>query len=109
MPHLALLLLVALPSRPLGAALVDDARVIGVPYDLAGRLRDPDDGLDCQGSVFFAAERVGPCQPVIAGLGALVVDDGVGQVVGATYTTTGGRRAPRPAGAVWCVGKYRLS
>ncbi|MBK6687861.1 MAG: hypothetical protein IPG45_25525 [Deltaproteobacteria bacterium] len=53
---------------------MDDAREIGVPYDLEGRLRDPDDGLDCKGSVFF--ERVGPCQPVIAGLGALVVDDG---------------------------------
>ncbi|HYH99347.1 hypothetical protein [Hyalangium sp.] len=35
--------------------------VLGVPYDLGGRLRDPQDGIDCQGVLFYAAERVGLC------------------------------------------------
>jgi hypothetical protein len=35
--------------------------VLGVPYDLGGRLRDPQDGIDCQGVLFYAAERAGPC------------------------------------------------
>src|SRR5262245_34992754 len=35
--------------------------VLGVPYDLGGRLRDPEDGIDCQGVLFYAAERVGTC------------------------------------------------
>jgi hypothetical protein len=35
--------------------------VLGVPYDLGGRLRDAQDGLDCQGVLFYAAERVSAC------------------------------------------------
>lgn len=35
--------------------------VLGVPYDFGGRLRDARDGIDCQGVLFYAAERVGPC------------------------------------------------
>jgi cell wall-associated NlpC family hydrolase len=35
--------------------------VLGVPYDFGGRLRDAQDGIDCQGVLFYAAERVGPC------------------------------------------------
>lgn len=35
--------------------------VLGVPYDFGGRLRDAGDGIDCQGVLFYAAERVGPC------------------------------------------------
>lgn len=35
--------------------------VLGVPYDLGGRLREPEDGIDCQGVLFYAAERVGQC------------------------------------------------
>jgi cell wall-associated NlpC family hydrolase len=35
--------------------------VLGVPYDLGGRLRDAQDGIDCQGVLFYAAERVGAC------------------------------------------------
>jgi hypothetical protein len=35
--------------------------VLGVPYDLGGRLRDAQDGLDCQGVLFYAAERVSTC------------------------------------------------
>jgi hypothetical protein len=35
--------------------------LLGVPYDLGGRLRDAKDGIDCQGVLFYAAERVGQC------------------------------------------------
>jgi hypothetical protein len=35
--------------------------VLGVPYDFGGRLRDAQDGIDCQGVLFYAAERVGAC------------------------------------------------
>jgi len=35
--------------------------VLGVPYDFGGRLREAQDGIDCQGVLFYAAERVGPC------------------------------------------------
>jgi cell wall-associated NlpC family hydrolase len=35
--------------------------VLGVPYDFGGRLRHADDGIDCQGVLFYAAERVGSC------------------------------------------------
>lgn len=45
-----------------GPALVRSAReVLGVPYRLGGRMRGPDDGLDCQGLVFYSVERLGPC------------------------------------------------
>lgn len=32
-----------------------------MPYRLGGRMRGPDDGLDCQGLVFYSVERLGPC------------------------------------------------
>lgn len=35
--------------------------LLGVPYDFGGRLRDAEDGIDCQGVLFYAAERVGAC------------------------------------------------
>ncbi|NTX17149.1 hypothetical protein HUA76_40885 [Myxococcus sp. CA056] len=35
--------------------------VLGVPYVLGGRLREGGAGLDCQGVLFYAAERVGRC------------------------------------------------
>ncbi|NTX35935.1 hypothetical protein HUA78_15925 [Myxococcus sp. CA033] len=35
--------------------------VLGVPYVLGGRLREGGEGLDCQGVLFYAAERVGRC------------------------------------------------
>jgi hypothetical protein len=35
--------------------------VLGAPYVLGGRLRAPRDGIDCQGVLFYAAERVGAC------------------------------------------------
>lgn len=53
-------LLVSLPP-PQQAALVDGARaVLGVPYVLGGRLRRADDGLDCQGLLFFALQAIEP-------------------------------------------------
>ena len=35
--------------------------VLGVPYDFGGRLRNAEDGIDCQGVLFYAAERMGAC------------------------------------------------
>lgn len=35
--------------------------VLGVPYLFGGRMRKPGEGLDCQGVLFYAAERVGRC------------------------------------------------
>ncbi len=34
---------------------------LGVSYVFGGRLRNGGDGIDCQGLVFYAAERIGPC------------------------------------------------
>jgi cell wall-associated NlpC family hydrolase len=45
------------PERFVAAA----REVLGVPYDFGGRLRDPADGIDCQGVLFYAAERVSAC------------------------------------------------
>jgi murein DD-endopeptidase MepM/ murein hydrolase activator NlpD len=36
--------------------------LLGVTYDFGGRLRDPEDGIDCQGVVYYAAERIGRCR-----------------------------------------------
>ncbi|MCP3144636.1 NlpC/P60 family protein [Pyxidicoccus xibeiensis] len=46
-----------LPERFVAAA----REVLGVPYLLGGRLRQPGEGIDCQGVLFYAAERVGRC------------------------------------------------
>lgn len=35
--------------------------VLGVPYQFGGRMRRPGEGIDCQGVLFYAAERVGRC------------------------------------------------
>lgn len=35
--------------------------VLGVPYTFGGRMRRPGEGIDCQGVLFYAAERVGRC------------------------------------------------
>lgn len=57
-------LLIAL-SPAKGDAVVDEARkVLGTPYRLGGRLgagRDRREGIDCQGVIFFALERVFGC------------------------------------------------
>lgn len=43
-------------------AMVEHAReTLGTPYRLGGRCRRPGDGIDCQGVLFYAAERVGEC------------------------------------------------
>jgi hypothetical protein len=34
---------------------------LGTPYRLGGRCRKPGDGIDCQGVLFYAAERVADC------------------------------------------------
>ena len=52
------------PDEPSEAALamVQHAReTLGTPYRLGGRCRKPGDGIDCQGVLFYAAERVGEC------------------------------------------------
>ena len=42
--------------------MVEYAReTLGTPYRLGGRCRKPGDGIDCQGVLFYAAERVGEC------------------------------------------------
>jgi hypothetical protein len=35
--------------------------LLGVPYEFGGRMRKPGEGIDCQGLVQYAAERVGEC------------------------------------------------
>ncbi|HLL55837.1 MAG TPA: hypothetical protein VK447_19905 [Myxococcaceae bacterium] len=35
--------------------------LLGVPYQFGGRMRGPNEGIDCQGVLFYAAERVGRC------------------------------------------------
>lgn len=56
------LLFTQVPASSPGPALARAARgALGVPYVLGGRLRDPQDGLDCQGLVFYSMERVGRC------------------------------------------------
>lgn len=43
-------------------AMVDRVReTLGRPYRLGGRCRSAGDGIDCQGVLFYAAERVGEC------------------------------------------------
>lgn len=41
--------------------LASARELLGLPYQLGGRLRKPEDGTDCQGVVFYAAERIGRC------------------------------------------------
>jgi cell wall-associated NlpC family hydrolase len=44
------------------ARFVSAAReLLGVPYTFGGRMRRPGEGIDCQGVLFYAAERVGRC------------------------------------------------
>lgn len=45
------------PERFVSAA----RELLGVPYSLGGRMRRTGDGIDCQGVLFYAAERVGRC------------------------------------------------
>jgi hypothetical protein len=45
-----------------GAQLVRHAReLVGTPYQLGGRLRARAQGIDCQGVIFYAAERLMGC------------------------------------------------
>jgi cell wall-associated NlpC family hydrolase len=49
-------------EAPLTERFVSSAReLLGVPYLLGGRMRRPGEGIDCQGVLFYAAERVGRC------------------------------------------------
>jgi len=42
--------------------MVEHAReLIGVPYQFGGRMKAKGDGIDCQGVLFYAAERAGKC------------------------------------------------
>ncbi len=44
------------------ARFVDAARkLLGVPYEFGGRMRGASLTIDCQGVLFYAAERVGAC------------------------------------------------
>ena len=45
------------PERFVAAA----RELLGVPYQFGGRLRQPGEGIDCQGVLFYAAERTGRC------------------------------------------------
>ncbi|MBW1810995.1 MAG: hypothetical protein JRJ87_22590, partial [Deltaproteobacteria bacterium] len=36
--------------------------LLGVEYEFGGRLRKTDEGIDCQGIIFYAAERIGRCR-----------------------------------------------
>jgi hypothetical protein len=109
-------LLVFLTALPAGAldereerALVDAAReLLDVPYDLGGRLQ-PGRGTDCQGLLFYAAERVGRCgwksfsvMPATAiprgELGTVV--DGMGPVSSTSLDVS----RLRPGDVIWFVG-----
>jgi cell wall-associated NlpC family hydrolase len=51
-------------QRPMAASMryVAAAReLLGVPYTFGGRMRRAGEGIDCQGVLFYAAERVGRC------------------------------------------------
>lgn len=49
-------------SKYTPARFIEAAReVLGVHYFFGGRMRAPGEGIDCQGVLFFAAERVGAC------------------------------------------------
>jgi hypothetical protein len=61
---LLFLLLMAAPAhaQSLHQRFVDAARqTLGTPYLLGGRLREKHPGIDCQGVLFYAAERVHRC------------------------------------------------
>ncbi|MFP2909742.1 hypothetical protein ACLESD_32785 [Pyxidicoccus sp. 3LFB2] len=49
-------------KAPVAERFVSAAReLLGVPYTLGGRMRRAGEGIDCQGVLFYAAERVGRC------------------------------------------------
>ena len=49
-------------SSALNTRYVAAAReLLGVPYTFGGRMRRAGEGIDCQGVLFYAAERVGRC------------------------------------------------
>jgi cell wall-associated NlpC family hydrolase len=47
----------SVPERFVAAA----RELLGVPYQFGGRMRQPGEGIDCQGVLFYAAERTGRC------------------------------------------------
>lgn len=51
----------ALPPAKAERAVSAARELIGVRYELGGRLRSKDDGIDCQGVVFYALERLSAC------------------------------------------------
>jgi cell wall-associated NlpC family hydrolase len=55
------LLLQALPPTKQAQVVAEARKVLDVPYVLGGRLRNADDGLDCQGLVFFALQPITQC------------------------------------------------
>lgn len=56
------LIFVSLSFASPGAKMVEHAReLLGVPYQFGGRMKAKGDGIDCQGVLFYAAERAGKC------------------------------------------------
>lgn len=53
--------LALLPPDHAERAVEQARKALGTPYVLGGRLRDADDGLDCQGLVFFALQALSGC------------------------------------------------
>jgi len=51
----------ALPAQSADAMIAAARRLLGTPYEFGGRMRAPDEGTDCQGVLFAAAEAVQPC------------------------------------------------
>ncbi|MDP2345107.1 MAG: hypothetical protein Q8O67_29450 [Deltaproteobacteria bacterium] len=54
-------LLIALPPEAQSAVVAKARTALEVPYVLGGRVRRADDGLDCQGLVFFALQSISAC------------------------------------------------
>lgn len=56
-----LALLVALAPAKADAVVTEARKFLGTPYVLGGRLGDGRDGIDCQGVIFLALEKVFGC------------------------------------------------
>jgi len=51
----------ALPPEKADKLVAAARELLGVSYELGGRMRKAGEGIDCQGVLFYAAERVGRC------------------------------------------------
>jgi cell wall-associated NlpC family hydrolase len=49
------------PSKSRTRFVAAARELLGVPYDFGGRMRKAGEGIDCQGVLFYAAERAGRC------------------------------------------------